>query len=389
MGRPTPIQAQLSLSRSGYAASVRGEAGIQHLLQSAQLLHFPSPQVSAEGVAALDLNLAGGWDSAAPVLTGSALLRGVHAQVRGLNSPLQIRHADLAIDAESVHVKNLEALAGEASWHGSLLIPRPCVNAETCKLQFHLRSPEASSVALNRLLNPSAAKRPWYKILAISNSYNYFSKANATGSVVIDKLLLGGTTCTRFSSNLELDKAKLSLTNVKGNLLGGVAAASLKADFSVRPPVYSGTGDFDGISMSSIAGLMRRGWIDGDGSASYRFKTSGWNLQDALKETELDATFTIQDGDFPHVILSTSSEPLHASAFSGRLAFQDGNFSLDNSELITDSGVFNISGTATLAGALNLKMSRENSTGYNISGTLDQTRVSPIPSPPTQAALKP
>jgi hypothetical protein len=138
-----------------------------------------------------------------------------------------------------------------------------------------------------------------------------------------------------------------------------------------------------------MAGLMRTGWIDGDGSASYRFKTSGWNLQDLLKEAELDAKFTVKDGDFPHVMLSASSEPLHASEFSGRLALHDGNFSLDNTELVTDSGVFNISGTATLAGDLNLKMSRENSTGYNISGTLDQTRVSPIPSPPTQAALKP
>ncbi|HEX3740777.1 MAG TPA: AsmA family protein [Terriglobales bacterium] len=389
LGRPTPVRAQLSLSRSGYAASIRGEAGLKHLLQSAQLLHLPSPRVSAEGIAALDLNLAGGWNSAAADLTGTAQLRGVHAQVRGLNSPLQIRHADLAIDAESVRVKNLDALAGEATWHGSLLIPRPCASPETCKLQFHLRSPGASAVALNRMLNPLAAKRPWYKILAIGNAYNYFSKATATGSVAIDKLLLGGTTCTRFSSNVDLDKAKLSLTNVRGNLLGGEAGASLKADFSVRPPAYSGSGDFDGISLSSIAGLMRTGWIDGDGSASYRFKTSGWNFQDLLKEAELDGKFTIKDGDFPHVMLSASSEPLHASEFSGRLALHDGNFSLDNTELVTDSGVFNISGTATLAGDLNLKMNRENSTGYNISGTLDQTRVSPIPSPPTQAALKP
>ncbi len=75
-------------------------------------------------------------------------------------------------------------------------------------------------MALNRLLNPLAEKRPWYKILAMGNAYNYFAKATATGSVAIDKLLLGGTTCTRFSTNVDLEKAKLSLTNVRGNLLG-------------------------------------------------------------------------------------------------------------------------------------------------------------------------
>jgi hypothetical protein len=195
--------------------------------------------------------------------------------------------------------------------------------------------------------------------------------------------------CTRFSSDLDLQKAKLALTNVHSSLFGGQTAATLKADFSVRPPAYSGTGYFDGVSLSSIAELMHTGWIDGEGSANYRFTTSGWNLQDLLKEAELDANFSIKDSEFPHVVLSENAEPLHSSVFSGQLVFRDGTFSLDDTELVSDSGVFNVSGTASAAGDLNLKMAGENSVGYNVSGTLDQTRVSPIANPPTQAALKP
>jgi hypothetical protein len=153
--------------------------------------------------------------------------------------------------------------------------------------------------------------------------------------------------------------------------------------------MYSVTGNFDGVSLSSISALMSTGWIDGEGSANYRFKTSGWNLQDLVKQAEVDAKFSINDGEFPHVLLSENAEPLHSSIFSGQLVFRDGTFSLDDTELVSDSGVFNVSGTASLAGDLNLKMTNENSGGYNVSGTLDQTRVSPITSPPTQAALKP
>jgi hypothetical protein len=389
LGRPAPVQAHLSISRSGYTASVRGEAGIKRLLQAAQMLRLPAPQVSAEGITALDLNLSGAWDLGTPALTGTAQLRSVHAQVRGLNSPFQIRRADLVIDADAVRVKNLDALAAESTWRGSLVIPRPCATPETCRLQFHLRSAEASAVTLNRLFNPLAAKRPWYKILAIGSSSNYLAKAMATGSVTIDKLILGGAVCTRFSGDLDLQKAKLSLTNVHGSLLGGQTSATLKADFSVRPPMYSGTGNFDGVSLSSIAELMRTGWIDGEGAANYRFTTAGWNLQDLLKQAELDASFSIKDSDFPHIILSENAGPLHTSAFSGQLVFRDGIFSLDDTELVSDSGVFNVSGTASLAGDLNLKMTGDNSGGYNVSGTLDQTRVSPITNPPTQAALKP
>jgi len=390
LGRSTPVQAQISLSRSGYTASIRGEAGLKRLLQAAQMLRIPAPQVVAEGSSTLDLNLAGAWDLATPSLSGTAQLRSVHAQVRGLNSPLQIRHADLVIDADAVRVKNLEALAGETSWHGSLLIPRSCAVPESCRFQFHLRSPQISAVALNRLLNPLAAKRPWYRILGLDSASNsFFMKTTATGSIAIDKLILGNAVCSRFSSDVDLEKAKVSLTNVRGNLLGGETVASWKADFSARPPAYSGTGSFDRVSLSLIAGLMHSEWIDGSGSANYRFKTAGWNIHDLLNAADLNANFTMRDGVFPHVVLSDGAEPLRPSVFSGQLALQQGTFSLDDTELVTADGVFNLSGTASLAGDLDLKMTGENSTGYNVSGTLDQTRVSPITNPPTQAALKP
>jgi AsmA family/AsmA-like C-terminal region len=389
LGRPAPVQAHLSISRSGYTASIRGEAGLKRVLQAAQMLRLPAPQVSAEGITALDLNVTGAWDLATPKLTGTAQLRSVHAQVRGMNSPFQVRRADLVIDSEAVRVKNLDALAAGSTWRGSLLVPRPCGIPETCQIQFHLRSAEASAVALNRLFNPLAAKRPWYKFLAFGNSSNYFAKASASGSVAIDKLILGSAVCARFSSDLALENAEFSLTNVRGNLLGGQSEATLKADFSVRPPVYSGSGSFDGVSLSHIAELMRSGWIDGEGSASYRFTTSGWSLQDLVKQADAEAKFSVKDGEFPHVLLSENAEPLHSSVFSGQLVFRNRTFSLDNTELVSDSGVFNVSGTASLTGDLNLKMMSENSGGYNLSGTLDQTRVSAIPNSPTQAALKP
>jgi hypothetical protein len=390
LGRPTPVQAQLSVSRSGYAASLRGDAGLKRLLQAAQMLRIPAPQVVAEGSSTIDLSLAGAWDLATPSLSGTAQLRSVHAQVRGLNSPFQIRRADLVIDADAVHVKNLEAMAGGSTWRGSVLVPRPCAAPESCRFQFHLRSPEVSAVALNRLFNPLAVKQPWYRLLGLGSSSNsFFLKTTATGSIAIDKLNLGNAVCTRFSADLNLDKAKISLANIRGNLFGGQTAATWKADFSVRPPTYSGSGSFDDISLASIAGLMRSEWIDGSGSADYRLNASGWNIQELLDAAELNASFNIKDGVFPHVVLTENAEPLSASAFSGQLALQQGNFSLDDTELVTTDGVFNVSGTASLAGALDLKMTRENSTGYNVSGTLDQTRVSPITNPPTQAALKP
>src|SRR6185437_6986188 len=115
-----------------------------------------------------------------PAIIGSAQLRAIRAQVRGLNSPLQVHRADLAISPESVRVTNIDAAARDTSWRGSLQLARPCAAPDSCALEFHLRSPQLSAAQLNQLLNPAAAKRPWYRLLALGTSDSFSSKANAT-----------------------------------------------------------------------------------------------------------------------------------------------------------------------------------------------------------------
>jgi hypothetical protein len=48
-----------------------------------------------------------------------------------------------------------------------------------------------------------------------------------------------------------------------------------------------------------------------------------------------------------------------------------------------------VSGTVSLTGELNLKMSGESAPGFSLSGTLLKTRVAAIPVTAAQAALKP
>jgi hypothetical protein len=129
--------------------------------------------------------------------------------------------------------------------------------------------------------------------------------------------------------------------------------------------------------------------MQGSASATYRFESSGWNIADVVDAAELDGSFKIQDGTFPHIVLRAGADPLHASWFSGQVNLRGGQLFFRNAELVSSRGVFTVSGTASLAGALKLTMTGENSSGYALSGTLDETRIRPIPGPPTQAALKP
>src|ERR1700686_5234515 len=80
-------------------------------------------------------------------------------------------------------------------------------------------SPEVSAVALNRLFNPLAVKRSWYRLLGLgSSSHSFFLKTTAAGSIAIDKLRLGSAMCTRFSADVVLEKAKVPSANGRGKL---------------------------------------------------------------------------------------------------------------------------------------------------------------------------
>jgi hypothetical protein len=388
LGRPSPLQVGASFSRLGYQASVRGDAGIKRLLESAHSFGIPVPAVSADGNSTVDLTIAGEWaGSQHPIVTGTAKLRSVRARVRGLNAPLQIESADLVLGEQSVRVRNLNVSAADASWRGTLEIPRPCAAPDSCNFQFNLHAAEVSASALNQLLNPRAGK--WYRFLPGNSERSYLLMAAASGRIAVDRLVLGKTTCTRFSTEVGLRQGKLTLSKIEGDVLGGKANADLAGDFSSIPPTYTGKGSLEGASFSQIAELMHNGWIDGTGSASFQFKAAGSAIRDLLDSADLTADFAVKNGAFPSIVLTGTSAPLRATAFSGTIALRDGNFSFQDTKLQTESSVYKISGTASLDGALNLKMISEASAGYNLSGSVARTRVSQILSSATQASLKP
>jgi hypothetical protein len=387
VGRPGVLQAHAVLGRDGYEAEVKGDASVKRLLQLAQMLRVPSPALFADGGSTVDLTIAGGW-SGAPIITGSAQLRSVRVEVRGLNAPVEVVTASVAISKDAAHVTNLSATAAGATLHGWLQIQRPCASTSNCEFEFNLRAPELSAAALNSLLNP-AVGRSWYRIISLTTRQPPFLlQARGSGKIEIDRLTLGKTDCSRFTADLKLAAGEITLANVQGQILGGHASGRWNADFTKKPPQYTSEGTLDGVELSQVAELMHDGWIEGTGNVQYEFTSKGWAISDLVDSADLKAAFTVNDGVFPHVVLGSShSGPLRGAEFSGNLRFQDGKFSFEDAKLESATGVYKVSGTAWLEGNLDLKLSDETSAAYNLTGTLAKTRVTPIPI--AQAELKP
>lgn len=384
-----PLQMRALLAGGGYWASIQGDTGLKRALQIARTIGLPAPAVVADGNLGIDVRAAGTWSGEKrPAISGSVQLRSVHAQVRGLNAPLTVTSANLSINEDSVRVQNLIASVAEASWRGSLLIPRPCPGYENCVVEFNVHTGELSATSVNRLLNPAMAANAWYKFLSFSTGQApYLLRVRAQGKIAIDKMGLGRSSCSHFTSDVRLDAGQIVLSNVQGEFLGGTARGELRADFKARPPKFAGTGTFDAVSLADISEMMHDGWITGTGAAKYDFAASGTSIPDLLESADLNADFTISRGIFPHVVLAGDSESLRANSFTGALRLHEGEFSLIDGKLQSTSSVYKVNGTATLNGALDLKLAAEGSAGYSVTGTLLRTRVSAIPT--AQAALKP
>jgi hypothetical protein len=388
-GRLGPLTVQATLTRSGFTASEHGDASIARLLLTAKALGLATPGFSGDGAASVNLHASGTWfgDERA-LVTGTAHLRSVHAQVRGVNAAIAIQNADLAIDAGAVTVQNLSAVALDSKWHGSLRIPRSCARPADCEFGFRLRSDKLSSATLNTLLNPSQRPKAWYRFLSLGKEQpSYLLQTKASGNIAIDSLSLGSMSCAGFASDVQLDAGMVTLKNFRAECLDGTATGTWKADFTAASPKYTGNGELDGVSLSDIAQLMHDDWVEGKGHATYQFQSAGSNIQDLLNSADLNAEFRISGGRFAHIVFTRDSGPLRASDFSGTAHLANRAISFPEAKLTSGGEVYTVSGTASLGGALNLKAINDNAVGYTIGGTFVKTRVSAIPN--AEASLKP
>jgi hypothetical protein len=391
LGRPTPVIVGGWASRSGYGFEIQGEAQVPRLLQVARTVGISAPQPAADGFAKIDLQIGGGWSGfAAPRVLGRAQLHSVRAEVRGLNAPLEIASANLLLTPDQVTVQNVTASIADTSWHGSLALPRQCALPDSCPVHFDLHTDEVALDRLNQLFNPHVRQEPWYRFLSSpAGGVPYLLTVHATGKLTANRVVIRKLVGNHVSANVELNKGKLRLSDVRGDVLGGRHTGEWEGDFTAKPPEYSGSGTLERVALSQLSESMNDDWITGTATGTYRVKASGLDAGQLFASATSNLKIDARDGLLRHVALVEGSGPLQMHRLTARLLLQEGKFEIQEGKLETPAGVYEVSGTASLTRILNLKLAREGAPGFNVTGTLTEPHVSPIPSPETQAELKP
>ena len=388
LGRPSQVTVQGWIARAGYSISIKGDADLQRLLEVARITGVSAAHPPANGSAKLDLQVAGAWSGfASPVTTGTAELHSVRAEIRGLNGPAEITSAKINLGEVETKVESVSASVAGTQWTGSLSLPRRCSAPQPCPLGFDLHANEISTDQLNEWLNPNPPTRPWYRFSAASQGgQSFLARIRASGTLTADRVVIRNLVGTRFAARAELDQGKLRMSDLRAEVWGGKQRGEWRADFTMKPPKYFGTGVLDGITLAQLAEAMHDSWISGTANAKYQIELTGFSVPDLLSSAKGDLHFDMRDGTLPHITLTTA--PLRVRRFAGLFAIRQGEIELQQGILESSTASYAVTGKASMNRKLDFKLVPEGSAGLTVTGTISDPRVAPVHRPETQAALK-
>ena len=390
LGATSPATASASLDAEQYSLHLTGGAELGRLLNVADALGVGTPGIGLAGTAQVDLDVAGPWMGFTPPSPfGKVQLRTATAELQGVAEPLQIDSASVLLQDQLIKITSFSAAFKQGTrLNGSASFPVHCTGPENCVVNFDLRTDDTSLARLNQLLNPSF-HQPWYQLLAIGKrNEDALLKLHSSGHFAATRFDLGPLVANNVNGSLELSFGKLRIHELRGDLLGGHQDGSWLADFTVSPPRFMGNGVVSKISMTQLATLMHDNWATGSVDAEYSLTLSGLSATKLRSSAGGNAGFTWTAGSLRHVTLDSHGVPVVFSKFAGKIALQDGTFTLADCKMQSNANVYAVKGTASYDRSLSLKFERSGGQSYVISGTLDKPSVQTVNTPAAEASLR-
>jgi hypothetical protein len=391
MGEAAPAIAAGWLSSSGYRFSLRGDTEVKNIYRLANMVGLPGFHPIAEGAAHVDASVSGGWQGfGAPQAVGTAQLRNVKTGMRGLNPPIEIASAILKVDPDSVSLEKITAKTGDTHWSGAVRAPRPCA-PEGCVFQFDLGADELSSGGLAEWFTPHPTKRPWYRILASAETQGKspLVAIQARGRLGIHRLRLKEVDVSQIVAQVDLDRGKVILTDLRGQLFEGTHQGDWIIDVSVKPPHYQGKGRLQNVSMAEVSAAMNDAWVTGTADGNFDLTSSGVSSTELLGHAEGELQFTLRNGTLPHIELPDASKPFSVRVFAAEMKVKNGIWKVSTGKLESHDGIYQVSGTASPASGLNIIFTRGDEQSWNITGTLLKPNVAHATRTEARTVVKP
>lgn len=399
LGGANPLIVGGWFSSSDYDFDINGDARLARVLQAARAIGLHVPQATADGSAKLNVTVAGNWSGfSGPVPVGKVQLRNVSASIHGFTSPLKLDSTTVVLAPGVVSLTDMDGSFPDSrlDFTGWVQMARGCDAIERCPVQFNLRAAQLSTDDLNRLLNPRFAKRPWYDVFEGGDTSSVLSKVDAVGTINANRVLIKSVVLNHVTAGVELQHGKATLKNVAGDVLGGKYRGEWHADFTSGEPEYAGTGSISNVAMAQLATLMRDHWASGAVSVEYKVSLSGITASELLASANGNVNFRWRNGVLRHISLGVpvdgtrngAGSGLQFREFAGTAQLRDGVINIARGKMATLSGAYEVSGTASLARQVKLKIQTSRG-AYAISGSLATPKVAALNRTDIQTELEP
>ena len=372
MGGVTPANGGGWISVSGYRLWLRGDTEVKSLYRLSNTVGVSGFHPLADGSARLEVSVSGIWQGfAAPQAVGSAQLRNVRTGMRGLNPAIEISSAIVKLEPETVSLEKVSADTGDTHWSGSVTAPRHCA-AEGCVFQFDLSADQLSSAGFVEWFTPRPAKRPWYRILSDREppEKSPLLGIRAHGRLRANRMIVKNVDLTQIVTQVNLDRGKIALTGVRGQVFQGTHQGDWLIDVSAMPPHYQGKGQLQNVSMSLVSAAMDDVWATGIADAKFALTTAGKTFSDLLTNSEGELQFTFRNGTLNHMELPDAAKPFPVHLFTGDVRIKNASWKLTAGKLESRDGIYQMSGTASPGSGLNLLLTRGDDQSWNVTGTL-------------------
>src|ERR1700758_2672858 len=149
-----------------------------------------------------------------------------------------------------------------------------------------------------------------------------------------------------------------------------------------------GNGTVSKIAMAQLGSLMHDNWATGAVDAEFSLTMSGVTAAKLRSTAGGTADFTWNNGVLRHVSLDSHGTPVAFSRFAGKLALQDGTFTLSDGKMQSARATYNMKGTALYDRTVKIEMERSGGPSYVVSGTLDQPTVKAVTATSAEASLR-
>jgi AsmA protein len=389
MGGSAPAIASGWVSISGYRFLLIGDATVRNIFRLADTVGLSGFHPASEGLVKVAISVSGPWQGfAPPTILGNAQLRNVRAEMRGFNSPIEITAATIKLAPHAVLLEKVSAQTGSTHWDGSVTASRPCV-APTCVFEFDLAADRLSTGDFVAWFAPRPAKRPWYRLLNSTEQSgpSPLLTVHARGSLRIGQLQLKQVLASQITTQMELDRGKIRLTDLRGQLLQGTHQGNWIIDVSTQPPTYQAAGTLQNVSLAQVGVLLNDARVSGTADVKFSGTGSGNSFADLLEHASGKFQFIMKNGRLMHIDATGGTRPFTVHRFTGDLQLEKGDWELSSGKLESRDGIYQVTGTASSGSHLKFLLTRSDEQSWSLTGTLAKPRLERISGTDTQAKI--